>query len=142
MKYVLPIRYLTGVQPPRVETSQPGHKSDRTPGFVAVPLLGTGAMKKVGEPPAVNHLRSTTGARAVSGRRKPARCWPVRVLAGQSGADSDEVGWRTPGDDPAAVVTGAETDVDDLVSVRHDALAVLDYDGRPTRGDRPVEQAE
>ena len=45
-------------------------------------------------------------------------------------------------DDSAAVVTGAGTEVDDPVRVRHDPLVVLDDDDRLAGVDEPVEQAE
>ena len=45
-------------------------------------------------------------------------------------------------DDPAAVVAGAGTEVDDPVGVRHDRLVVHDDDDRLAGVDEPVEQAE
>jgi hypothetical protein len=45
-------------------------------------------------------------------------------------------------DDPAAVVAGAGTEVDDPVGVRHDRLVVRDDDDRLAGVDEPVEQAE
>src|SRR6185295_13258557 len=64
------------------------------------------------------------------------------VLAGERGAGGDEVGGRALEDDPAAVVAGAGTEVDDPVGVRHDRLVVLDDDHRLAGVDEPVEQAE
>ena len=54
----------------------------------------------------------------------------------------DEVGGRALEDDPAAVVAGAGTEVDDPVGVRHDRLVVLDHDDRLAGVHEPVEQAE
>src|ERR687897_3364528 len=64
------------------------------------------------------------------------------VLAGEGGAGGDEVGGGALEDDPAAVVAGAGTEVDDPVGVRHDRLVVLDDDDRLAGVDEPVEQAE
>src|SRR5215217_7047457 len=64
------------------------------------------------------------------------------VLAGEGGAGGDEVGGRALEDDPAAVVAGAGTEVDEPVGVRHDRLVVLDDDDRLAGVDDPVEQAE
>jgi hypothetical protein len=64
------------------------------------------------------------------------------VLAGEGGADGDEVGGCALEDDPAAVVAGAGAEVDDPVDVRHDRLVVLDDDDRLAGVDEPVEQAE
>jgi len=64
------------------------------------------------------------------------------VLAGEGGAGGDEVSWGALEDDPAAVVAGAGTEVDDPVGVRHDRLVMLDDDDRLAGVDEPVEQAE
>ena len=64
------------------------------------------------------------------------------VLAGQGLAVGDEVGRCALEDDPAAVVAGPWTEVDDPIGVRHDGLVVLDDDHRLTRVDEPVEQSE
>ena len=58
------------------------------------------------------------------------------------GAVGDEVGRCALEDDPAALVAGAGTEVDDPVGVRHDPLVVLDDDDRLAGVDEPVEQAE
>ncbi len=63
------------------------------------------------------------------------------VLAGDRGARGDEVGGRALEDDPAAVVAGTGTEVDDPVGVGHDRLVVLDDDHRlpasTSRSSRP-----
>src|SRR5919202_604817 len=64
------------------------------------------------------------------------------VLSRERRAAGDEVGGRALEDDPAAVVAGAGTKVDDPVGVRHDRLVVLDDDDRLAGVDEPVEQAE
>src|SRR6266540_6387798 len=64
------------------------------------------------------------------------------VRAGEGGAGGDEVGGCALEDDPAAVVAGAGTEVDDPVGVRHDRLVVRDDDDRLAGVDEPVEQAE
>jgi len=64
------------------------------------------------------------------------------VLAGEGGAGGDEVSRGALEDDPAAVVAGAGTEVDDPVGVRHDRLVMLDDDDRLAGVDEPVEQAE
>ena len=50
------------------------------------------------------------------------------MFAGQGGPLGDEVGRRPFEDDPAAVVAGTGTEVDDPVRVRHDRLVVLDHE--------------
>jgi len=71
------------------------------------------------------------------------------VLASESGAVGYEVSGRALEDDPAAIVSGAGTEIDDPVGVGHgrlvvldDDLVVLDDDERPARVDEPIEQAE
>src|SRR5665648_242834 len=64
------------------------------------------------------------------------------VLAGNGGAGGDERGGCALEDDPAAVVAGSGTEVDDPVGVRHDRLVVLDDDDRLAGVDETVEQAE
>src|SRR5437867_2875861 len=64
------------------------------------------------------------------------------VLARKGGAGGDEVGGCALEYDPAAVVAGAGTQVDDPVAVRHDRLVVLDDDDRFAGLDEPVDQAE
>ena len=64
------------------------------------------------------------------------------VLAGEGGAGGDEVSRGALEDDPAAVVAGAGTEVDDPVGVRHDRLVMLDDDDRLAGVNEPVEQAE
>src|ERR1700741_2530959 len=71
------------------------------------------------------------------------------VLAGQGLAVGDEVGRCALEDDPAAVVAGAWTEVDDPIGVRHDGLGaplaargVLDAEPSLTRVAEPVEQSE
>src|SRR6195256_6365876 len=63
------------------------------------------------------------------------------VLGGEGGAGGGEGGFSLK-DEPAAVVAGAGTEVDDPVGVRHDRLVVLDDDDRLAGLDEPVEQAE
>ena len=50
------------------------------------------------------------------------------VLAGEGRAGGDQVGGCALEDDPAAVVAGAGTEVDDPVRVGHDRLVVGDDD--------------
>src|ERR1700689_97905 len=64
------------------------------------------------------------------------------MLAGERGAPGDELGGCALEDDPATVVAGTGTEVDDPVGVRHDCLVMLDDDDRLARVDEPVEQAE
>src|SRR6185369_10969835 len=64
------------------------------------------------------------------------------VLAGEGGAGGDQVRGCALEDDPAAVVAGPGTEVDDPVGVRHDRLVVLDDDHRLAGVDEPVEQPE
>jgi hypothetical protein len=64
------------------------------------------------------------------------------VLAGEGGSRGDEVGGCSLEHDPAAVVAGTGSEVDDPVGVRHDRLVVLDDDDRLAGVDEPVEQAE
>src|ERR1700675_521649 len=64
------------------------------------------------------------------------------VLAGEGRAGGDEVGGGALEDDPAAVVTGAGTEIDDPVGVGHDRLVVGDDEDRLARVDESVEQAE
>ena len=64
------------------------------------------------------------------------------MLAGEGGAGADQVGGRALENDPAAVLAGARTEVDDPVGVRHDRLMVLDDDDRLAGVDQPVEQSE
>jgi hypothetical protein len=64
------------------------------------------------------------------------------VLAGEGGTGGNEVGGCAREDDPAAVVAGAGTEIDEPVGVGHDRLVVLDDDDRLARVDEPIEQAE
>src|SRR5665647_3214719 len=64
------------------------------------------------------------------------------VLAGEGRAGADKVGGCALEDDPAAVVAGAGSEVDDPVGVRHARLVVRDDDDRLAGVDEPVEQAE
>src|SRR4051794_25743422 len=85
--------------------------------------------------------RSGLGARAFPrrfGRTDVGR----EVLAGDGGLRRDEVGGGAFEDDPAAVVPGPGTEVDDPVRVRHHCLMMLDDDDRLPGVDEPVEQAE
>ena len=65
-----------------------------------------------------------------------------QVLASESGAVGYEVSGRALKDDPAAIVSGAGTEIDDPVGVGHGRLVVLDDDERPAGVDEPIEQAE
>src|SRR6202163_11148 len=64
------------------------------------------------------------------------------MLAGEGGAPGDELGGCALEDDPATVVAGAGTEVDDPVGMRHDRLVVGDDDDRLAGVDVTVEQAE
>src|SRR5580693_8418205 len=64
------------------------------------------------------------------------------MLAGEGGPGSHQIGRSALEDDPATVVAGTGTEIDDPVGVRHDRLVVLDDDDRLARVDEPVEQAE
>ena len=64
------------------------------------------------------------------------------VLAGEGGAGCHHIGGGALEDDPAAVVAGAGTKVDDPVGVRHHRLVVRDHDDRFAGIDDPVEQSE
>src|SRR5688500_12128477 len=75
---------------------------------------------------------------------RPASAAHVRgeVLAGEGGAGGDEVGGGAFEHDPATVVPGAGTEVDDPVRVCHDRQVVLDDDHRLAGVDEPVEQSQ
>src|SRR5256885_10915898 len=76
-----------------------------------------------------------TGFRPGVGGLRPSRCRggarsgadvSREVLAGEGGTGGDEVGGCAFEDDPAAVVAGAGSEVDDPVGVRHHRKVVLD----------------
>ncbi len=64
------------------------------------------------------------------------------MLAGERRPRGDEITRRPLEDDTSAVVTGARSDVDDPVGVRHHRLMVLDDDDRLSRVDEAIEQTE
>src|SRR5947209_20628561 len=87
-----------------------------------------------------------SGARElVPGKPQRSRSGPEvgrEVLAGEGGTGGDEVGGCALEDDPAAVVAGAGTEVDDPIGVRHDREVVLDDDDRLAGVHKPIEQAQ
>ena len=64
------------------------------------------------------------------------------MFACQSRTGGDEVGGRALEHDPAAVVTGTGTEVDDPIGVGHYGLVVGDDDDRLAGVDETVEQAK
>jgi hypothetical protein len=54
----------------------------------------------------------------------------------------DQIGGRAGEDHPAAVLTGARTQVDDPVGVGHHGLVMLDHDDRVAIVNEPVQQGQ
>jgi hypothetical protein len=65
-----------------------------------------------------------------------------QVLAREGGSSRNELGGRALEEDPAAVMAGAGTKIDEPVGVGHHRLVVLDHDHRLVGVDEPIEQAE